>query len=134
LGRGSVKQKGTGSKATPHQRDGEVAQLLNVSTGGLEGVVSNRPSIPHERQSVFRVDIDQVIIEGFALKRQDASLFKAAMEEELERLIKAHGLAFLGRTAVPSISAGSIELPDRPDAKVAGRRIALALYSELRRQ
>jgi hypothetical protein len=76
----------------------------------------------------INVHIERLILEGLPVKGSEGPAVQAAVEGELARLLAERGLDGLAGGAVPSLSAGSIELAGGARPAHLGRQIARAIH------
>lgn len=78
----------------------------------------------------INVNIERLILEGVSIPVSQRPLLQAAVEAELARLLTADGLASSWETlgAVPSLSAGVIQLNSDINPTQLGQQIAQSVY------
>ena len=77
------------------------------------------------------VHIERLILDGLPLEKRHAPQVKAAVENELARMLADYGLADEWRSggAVPQAPASGIQLASEPHPTRLGRQIAQAVHS-----
>jgi hypothetical protein len=78
----------------------------------------------------IHLHIDRLVLDGIPLQRTQSGQVRAALEQELSRLLAGGGLASGLRQggAVPSLRGGNIHIQKRAHAAGLGREIARALH------
>lgn len=78
----------------------------------------------------INVNIERLILEGVSIPVSQRPLLQAAVEAELARLLTADGLASSWEKggAVPSLSAGVIQLNSDINPTQLGQQIAQSVY------
>ena len=76
------------------------------------------------------LNIERLVLEGFALRPGEHLVVRAAAESELSRLLAEGGVSptLMSGGAVPRLAAGDVRLTGDADADSIGRQIARALY------
>ena len=76
------------------------------------------------------VHIERLILDGLPLEWSQGPLVRAAIEQELTRLLAAHGLSDELRLggAVPRVRAGALPLARESHPAGLGRQIARSVY------
>ena len=76
------------------------------------------------------VNIERLVLEGFALRPGEHLVVRAAAEAELSRLLAEGGVSpeLLSGGAVPRLNAPDISLKGGESPRQVGRQIARALY------
>jgi hypothetical protein len=83
----------------------------------------------------IRVHVDRLILDGVPVGFANRGAVKAIVGAELARLLTEKGLSagLVAGGAVPSLSAGSIELPKKMTPGGLGAQIARAVHGSLSR-
>jgi hypothetical protein len=78
----------------------------------------------------INVHIERLILEGLPVTNSHGPQVKGAIEQELARLLKAHGLSHEIRTsvAVSQVRGGSIQLTNENETAKLGQGIAQAVH------
>jgi hypothetical protein len=82
----------------------------------------------------IKVQIERLVLDGLPVTRQQGAHVRAAVERELTRLVRAHGIApaMRGGGAVPAIRASSIACDGSTSPQTLGTRIGRAVHRSLR--
>lgn len=77
-----------------------------------------------------RLHIDRLVVDGFGMQHADGRLVKAAVQNELTRLLTGNGLRheFKQGGAVPQVRAGALEAGPKPSPRNLGTQIARSVY------
>ena len=78
----------------------------------------------------IRLHIERLVVDGFSLQRADGRAVKAAVQNELTRLLGGNGLRheFKQGGAVPQVNAGALEVGPKPSPRNLGTQIARSVY------
>ena len=78
----------------------------------------------------INLHIERLILDGVSVPPSQRPLLQAAVEAELGRLLAANGVApeLLVGVALPSVSAGNIQLTPESNPTQMGQQIAQAVY------
>jgi hypothetical protein len=78
----------------------------------------------------IRLHIEQFVLDGISVPHEHRPLLRAAVENELARLLAEGGLAsgLLAGGALPEVPAPAIQLTDQGDPVHLGQQIAQAVY------
>jgi hypothetical protein len=78
----------------------------------------------------IHLHIERLVLDGVPLQRTQSGRLRAAVEQELARLLKSGGLARELRSgvAVPAVRGGNLRLQKSTNARMLGRDIATALH------
>ncbi|KYC37276.1 hypothetical protein WA1_47535 [Scytonema hofmannii PCC 7110] len=78
----------------------------------------------------IHINIERLILDGVTVSHAQRPLLQAALEKELGRLLATGGLGaeFLAGGAVPSVSAGNIQITPDSNYTQMGQQIAQAVY------
>jgi len=75
--------------------------------------------------------IDRLVLDDWTRGSADAALVRAAVEQELARLVSSAPPDFGSGGAVPSLSAANVDWPLKAEAAAAGQHIARAVHGVL---
>lgn len=83
----------------------------------------------------INVNIERLVLDGISIPHGQRPLLRAAVEEELTRLLAAGGLSssMMMGGAVPYVPAGAIELSGESNITDLGRQVGRAVYGGLNR-
>lgn len=83
----------------------------------------------------IELKIDRLILDGLPVERSQSSLVKAAVEEELSRLLTRGGVAgkMESDSSLPILRGKEIRVQKGEEPQGVGRRIARAVYGEIGR-
>lgn len=83
----------------------------------------------------INMKIERLVLDGISVPHGQRPLLRAAVEEELTRLLAADGLApgLLAGNTVPYVPAGGIQLAGESDITDLGRQVGRAVYGGLNR-
>jgi hypothetical protein len=81
----------------------------------------------------IKLHVERLILDGLTLERLHGPLLQAAVENELARLLGAHGLGHEWRTggAVPRARAPGFRLANEHTPNRLGQQIAQSVYSSI---
>jgi hypothetical protein len=76
------------------------------------------------------VHVERLVLEGLPVSAAQGGLVRAAVEEELSRLLAAGELdpALVAAGSLPRLEAGALRLEEQTDPARVGRQIARAVY------
>lgn len=86
---------------------------------------------PVPARSEVHVDIDRLVVEGLPLAPADATVFQAALEQELGRLCATTPAHAWSTQALARLEARAIQLSPEGDPPAWGRQVARALFAVL---
>lgn len=75
--------------------------------------------------------IERLVLEGLPLAPGQAGQLRAALEQELGRLLGERGLAPGLGAGAPALRAASIDLAGNPSAAALGQQLAAAVMAEI---
>ena len=81
----------------------------------------------------IELHIEHLVLDGLTASPHERTQIRAAVETELARLLSEGGLAreLAGGVALPSLGAGSIQLPQSGNPWQLGEQIARAVYGRI---
>lgn len=79
------------------------------------------------------LNIERLVLEGFQLRPGEHLLVRAAVEQELSRLLAERGVSpqLLSGGAVPRLAASDMRLNGGESPKQIGRQVAQTLYGSI---
>ena len=82
-----------------------------------------------------RVQIERLVLDGFALSSADGRRVKVALQRELSRLLASEGGTdgYRAGGAVPSVQAGAFDPPPDATPSQLGQHIARSVHAGVRR-
>jgi hypothetical protein len=84
-------------------------------------------------QPSIELHIEELVLHGLPLTSSQGPMVQAAVEAELARLLTEQGLSRSSGSAVPHLSAGSIQLTKDNQPAHLGHQIAQSVYGGLTR-
>jgi hypothetical protein len=79
----------------------------------------------------INVSIERLVLDGLPMNRTQGALVQVAVETELARLLAEQGLSDSSASAVPHLSASSIQITRDSRPAQLGHQIAQAVYRSL---
>jgi hypothetical protein len=77
----------------------------------------------------LELHIERLVLDGLPLNHRQGAILQNALERELSRLLKLHGIATPTGSAVPHLPIAAIQLSARSQPAQWGRQIARTLYT-----